>query len=505
MNSIQMTTHLNQSTIEEIKAEIRAAQKEINQNNKKEGNLEEPRTQAKNITFPAKTIKEEQEFRQDVVAAQIPTWKAVIPELLKKLSRIPDPRRLKSIKHKVAVLMLVGLLMFVFKIKSLRAVNNEMGKPQLLASLQDIFPELDGMPHASTLSRFLDRIDLGHIEKAHIAMIKDLLKKKKFQKALIFGHLPLSIDGVQKVVRDGVLHDANWLERTIKIKGDAIKVQKYIYVLEANMTFQNGLTIPLMSEFLYFEGNQNQAKQDCELTAFPRLISKIKLFFKRQQIIFCLDKLYANDSVISTLEKKGWKYIIVLPGKKLKSINEALLKLKVTQAPIPGQSHYRGRKQTWSFVNNLKTKGGNNLNAISCLESWLEVDQSGKQVTQFSEHRWITNVLISFENIHLIANLCARKRWSIEDSNNTEKNRGYNYKHLYSTHWNAMRCFHLLMRLAHAINAISEFTNKLKKFIHDFGCSYILNFIKESLEHPWLKSSWLRLISSQPGKVKLLL
>ena len=60
---------------------------------------------------------------------------------------------------------------------ALRAVNNEMGKPQLLASLQDIFPELDGMPHASTLSRFLDKIDLRHIEKAHIAMIKDLLRK----------------------------------------------------------------------------------------------------------------------------------------------------------------------------------------------------------------------------------------------------------------------------------------------------------------------------------------
>ena len=51
----------------------------------------------------------------------------------------------------------------------------------------------------------------------------------------------------------------------------------------------------------------------------------------------------------------------------------------------------------------------------------------------------------------------------MEDSFNTEKNRGYHYKHAFSYDWNAMQGFHYLMRLAHVINAISEFTKNVKK------------------------------------------
>ena len=45
-------------------------------------------------------------------------------------------------------------------------------------------------------------------------------------------------------------------------------------MLEANFAFPNGMTIPLMSEFLsYSEGDQSSNKQDCELKAFKRLAS----------------------------------------------------------------------------------------------------------------------------------------------------------------------------------------------------------------------------------------
>ena len=50
---------------------------------------------------------------------------------------------------------------------------------------------------------------------------------------------------------------------------------------------------------------------------------------------------------------------------------------------------------------------------------------TGEVITKFSEHRWITNFNVTRDNLHEVANLGARKRWGIEDSNNTEKNRGY--------------------------------------------------------------------------------
>lgn len=53
-----------------------------------------------------------------------------------------------------------------------------------------------------------------------------------------------------------------------------------------------------------------------------------------------------------------------------------------------------------------------------------------------------------------------------------------------------MQGFHLLMRLGHAVNALSEFTKKLKKYIKANGVSATLKFIKETLFSPWLPTIW---------------
>ena len=93
--------------------------------------------------------------------------------------------------------------------------------------------------------------------------------------------------------------------------------------------------------------------------------------------------------------------------------------------------------------------------------------------------------------------------WLAEDSFNTEKNRGYNYKHAFSYQLNAMQGFHLLMRMAHAVNALSEFTKKLKAWIKDQGCSAILKIIKETIFNPWLSSEFYEQQLKKPMQLKL--
>ena len=60
----------------------------------------------------------------------------------------------------------------------------------------------------------------------------------------------------------------------------------------------------------------------------------------------------------------------------------------------------------------------------------------------------------------------------------------------FSYNWNAMQGFHYLMRLGHTINAISEFTKTLKKFIKELGCSATHKLIKDTLSSPWLPLTW---------------
>ena len=131
------------------------------------------------------------------------------------------------------------------------------------------------------------------------------------------------------------------------------------------------------------------------------------------------------------------------------------------------------------------------INLVGCFERWEEVNKTtGEIEVKQSEYTWISSVPMSIEKVHGLCNLGTRKKELIEDSINTEKNRGYKYKHTFSYNWNAMQCFHYLMRLGHAINALSEFTKKLKKYIKATGVSATLKFIKETLFSPWLPSEW---------------
>src|SRR5207248_2660086 len=113
-----------------------------------------------------------------------------------------------------------------------------------------------------------------------------------------------------------------------------------------------------------------------------------------------------------------------------------------TKTMIPGQPYYRGRRQEFYWHNHLNT-GYNwelSISLVSCLERREAVNKlTGAIEVKYSEHTWISSIPISINNVHDLLNLSARRKEAIEDSINTEKNRGYHYKHLFSHHWNAMK------------------------------------------------------------------
>ena len=457
------------------------------------GSSIEPRTQAHNRKCDAKNIQEQQLSYEEPFAAQIKAWRSMLPIIIKHFCNIKDPREPGKIKHSMPGLMLLGLFMFIFRIQSKREFNRELSAPAINSILQEMFPDLNSIPHADTLSRVLSRIDVSEIEEAHVKMIKELIKKKKFKKLLIKKCIPISIDGTQKTVRDGQLQEEGWLLRTVSTK-EGKNYQQYVYVLEANITFSNGLNIPILTEYCYLsadDASDQKKKQDCELNGFYRLSDKLKRYFPRSEIMILLDNLYACEGVITHLVKKRWEFVIKLP-KKLKTLHDRLRDKRSRSISIPKQHYYRERKQTFHWENNVDYKG-QTMHLVACVDCWKEVDDGTQEIiAKKSEHTWISSMALTISNAHEVCNLAGRMRSLIEDSFNTEKNRGYQYQHVFSYNWNAMQGFHSLMRLAHAINAISEFTKKLKKYIRELGVSKTLTTIFDAAKHNWVNVEWVR-------------
>jgi hypothetical protein len=121
--------------------------------------------------------------------------------------------------------------------------------------LQELFPELESLPHADTLNRLLSVLDVSQLEQAHGALLRRLIRNKKFRRYVIGHCYPIAIDGTQKLTRVGPWWGEEWLERR-RQTAQGEQVHQYVYVLEANRVFHNGVTLPLLSAFLsYAEGD----------------------------------------------------------------------------------------------------------------------------------------------------------------------------------------------------------------------------------------------------------
>ena len=192
------------------------------------------------------------------------------------------------------MLLIYGILTFVYQMASRREANREMTRPAFMENLKLLFPKLESIPPHDTLMRLLSEIEVDKIEASHIELVRTLIRKKKFRRYLIDHYYPIAIDGTQKFVLPGIgLWSEECLEQKDKTK-DGEGKQYYVYVLEANLAFHDGMSIPLMSEVLnYAEGDTDQDKQDCELKAFYRLAGRLKKEFSHLPIMVLLDGLYA--------------------------------------------------------------------------------------------------------------------------------------------------------------------------------------------------------------------
>lgn len=425
--------------------------------------------------------------------------------------------------------MLYGLLMFVFQLTSRRQVNREMTPPQFKANLRLLFPEIDALPHADTVFRLLSTIDVDQIEATLVELIKRLIEKKKFNRYLINNCYPIAIDGTQKMPFN-TLWCEQLLQRKIKKSNNKDKgsnpladtgdvntdveeqdcYQYYVYVLEANLSFQNGMVIPLLSEFLEYEhGDMENNKQDCEQRAFKRLAERLKTYFPRLPILLLLDGLYANGPIMAQCHENHWQFMIVLKDESLPTVWEefdSLLKLMPKNSVC---QPWGTRRQQFKWVNQIDYYYGANdgnkmtLHVVTCDEAWEAVDETGEIVTKDSHHAWISSRPLNRNNLHDRCNLGARHRWGIETCILVEKHQGYQYEHCFALNWDAMKGYHYLMRLAHVINTLARFSCALANSFRTMGVRGFIAFVYNTLTGPWLVPEEINARLCKPFQLRL--
>ncbi len=502
--------------IKQQRRERKKAQRELRQRQKAAGLTVPASPSLPNRKCPYQNEQEERSARLDSVSQQVKVYRSLLPVLLNRLRKIPDPRNPRKIRHKLTVLMIYGILCFAFQMSSRREASREMTRPVFEANLRRLFPELEELPHHDTLARLLSRIDVREIEQAHLDMIRHLIRNKKFQRYLIAGCYPIAIDGTQKFTREECWDEA-CLERKVgskKEEDNEPEKQYYVYVLEANLAFQNGMVIPLLSEVLsYREGDNQSNKQDCELKAFKRLAQRLKECFSHLPIMVLLDGLYPNGPVMELCRQNNWDFMIVLQDGSLPSVWEEIEGLKDLQSENRLPHKWGDRRQRFWWVNDIDYGYADpatqrpkklRLHAVTCEESWEQIAPGGTEVVQkASRHVWLSAEPLSRANVHQRCNLGARHRWGIESGLLVEKHHGYQYEHCFSYEWEAMRGYHYLMRLGHALNVLARHSYALAKCVRDLGVRGLIALLRTTIAGPWIDPEDLQRIATAPCQIRL--
>jgi len=338
------------------------------------------------------------------------------------------------------------------------------------------------------------------------------VRKKKFHSHRINGSYPIAIDGTQKMAFSTL-----WCEQlqqrkirtTATAEEEEPQHQYYVYVLEANLCFSNGMVIPLMSEFLdYQQGDTARAKQDCETRAFHRLAKRIKSAFPKLPVMLLLDGLYPTGPVMARCCDYHWQFMIVLKDDSLSSVWEEYEGLLDLELDNDQQQNWGDRQQRFRWVNHIRYEYGPNsqqhltLHVVTCDEQWQKINNQGEKVPMTSRHAWISSRPLNPNNVHERCNLAARHRWGIETSNLVEKHdvqgctnaamagcqgavQGYSYEHTFAKDWNAMRGYHYLMRIAHLINTLARYSSALAPLFKEKGIRGFIRFVRMTYAGPW--------------------
>jgi len=375
------------------------------------------------------------------------TIRQYFPDLLDRISKLPDFRERKQ--YEIVELVVGAIAMFLFKQGSRNAMNNDRKETKFSKNYCRLFKLK--LPHMDTVDDLFRILKEEELEAMKSALVAGLIEQKVFRKFKFLGKsYIIAIDGTGIASFD-YKHCEACLTKTSK-NG---KTTYFHTVMEAKLITSNGLSISLATEWISNEGKSEYDKQDCELNAFKRLAVKIKKYFPRLPIIIAADGLYPNQSFFEICKNYGWNFVVTLQDKSLKSIQEDIAWLKNKPdgetTVVQAEKHVR-ITLTYTYLNNIQYKEYS-LSWVECIE-----DKINHKTGETEQKRFVHISNISLDRSKSVSvSDAGRLRWKIENEGfNTQKKGGYKLEHKYSRiSFLAMKNYYQCLQIAHIINQLA--------------------------------------------------
>lgn len=358
------------------------------------------------------------------------------------IEEMEDPRNPSYITYTQSDLGYLAILKNVCSQHSMRQMEENFNEDTCIDTLGILSgnKKLEDIPHYDTLNYYLERLSPSCLSGLRKKMIKSLIRGKQFNRGRLLGKY-------WRVILDGTglfyfkeKHCENCL-CTTRYTEDGKTLKLYYHkVLEAKIVLSDKIVISLGTEFIENE-NETVSKQDCEIKAAKRLLTRLKKEYPRLSICVQGDALYTTEPMMKLCRENGWQYIFTQKVGRQKLLDESYEWIKAGK----GAEKLEGickEKGNGYYVNHVETVAGKE--EVMNVYEYQYLNKKNECVG----FQWVTSLEMNKKNLKEIIQ-AGRGRWKIENEGfNNQKNGLYRIEHINSYNSNAMKNHYLFTQIA---------------------------------------------------------
>ncbi len=414
------------------------------------------------------------EFSKNTTEVFTKTIFHYVPEILKYIDEIKDPR--KRWNYSMRYLVFSEMLMFLSEGKSQRFTETAYKDTNYMENISTMIKEkVREIPDAEIYTDVFSEIDKEEIRRFQYKIMNHILRSKFFSQNKVMGKYNCPLDGT-RFQKGHYEISKDWLSQTKEGK-----TTWYLSMLDLKIV-ANGMAISLMSEMInngdkklpgeteedIKKKSEEKIKQDCELNASKRLLPEVRKYYPRLPIRVIADSLYPSKELIEICEELMIEYIFVLKDKKIPTLMEEFLTL--VSLPEGERMLVEQAEKTILILweNNIDYRG----KKVNVIREITRNKKTGKDTIWM----WITNREITKRNVLTIIR-CGKARDYIENQGFREQKitSGIELEHVYSKNKNAINVIYIIIQLTHMILQIIEHSDICGDFKEKYGSVKVFN------------------------------
>lgn len=408
------------------------------------------------------------EFSKNTIEIFTKTMFHYIPEILKYIDEIKDPRKKKE--YSMRYLVASEILMFLSEGRSQRFIETAYNETKYLENIAKIIKtKVEKIPDSEIYTNVFSRIDKEEVEKFQKKINYRMIRNKIYADAKIMGKYNVVLDATRFQKANQEI-SKEWLSQT---RDD--KTTWYVAMLEMKL-IANEMAVSWMSEMIKNEDKkkeneseeevnkktEEELKQDCEINAAKRLLPRFRKEYPRLPIRIIADSLYPSEELIKQSENLNLEYIFVLKDKKIRTLTREFLDL----VSLPDGN----RKLKETAEEFVLTMWVNEIDYKGLKTNIIRQIRKNKNTNKSSVWMWMTNRNITEKNVERII-YCAKQRDYIENQGFKEQKvtSGIDLEHVYSKDINAIRMIYVIIQITHLLLQIIEHSNVSGNFKNKYG------------------------------------